>query len=135
MVRRDPIDGDVVDDAAFLVAEAAVAHPARAQRGDRAGDQLLDGCDGFRAAEVDLAHVRDVEEAHAFADRRVLRQDGTVLDGHLEAGEFDHAAAEFDMGLIEGRAPQCAQRDIRLRYATSVLWRSIVIVIGPTPRR
>ena len=46
------------------------------------------------AGDLDLAHVRDVEQPGARADRHVLVDDARVFDGHVPAAEFDHARAE-----------------------------------------
>ncbi len=74
-VLGQPVDGDVVHDAAVLVAQAAVAHPSRPQRCDAAGDETLRGSHGPRALQMDLAHVRDVEDPDALAHGGVLRLD------------------------------------------------------------
>ena len=50
--------------------------------------------------------MRDVEEPGVLANRAVLGEDAGVLDGHREARELDHAAAEGAVALVEGRAAQ-----------------------------
>ena len=59
-----------------------------------------------RAVDVDLAHVRDVEDAGVGANRLVLGDDALVLDGHLVAGEGHHPRAERDVALVERRAQE-----------------------------
>ena len=39
-----------------------------------------------RALDLELAHVRDVEDAAVVADREVLGDHALVLDGHVPAG-------------------------------------------------
>ena len=53
------------------------------------------------AGDPDIAHVADVEEADVAADCEVFVDDGGVLDGHFEAGEFDEASFEFDLEWVE----------------------------------
>ena len=107
-VGREAVEGDVVDDAACLVAEQAVAHAADRERRDGPREQALGRLDRRRALELDLAHVRDVEEPRALAHGGVLLEDRAVLHRHLEAGELDHARAQATVGLVERRAQELA---------------------------
>ena len=59
-----------------------------------------------RAFDLELAHVRDVEDAGVGAHRLVLLDHALVLDRHLPAGERDHARAEGDVTVVQGRAPE-----------------------------
>src|SRR5207247_2734422 len=59
-----------------------------------------------RALDLDLAHVRDVEDAGVGAHGPMLGDDAFVLDGHLPPGERDHPCAESDVAVVEWRAPQ-----------------------------
>jgi hypothetical protein len=56
--------------------------------------------------QVDLPHVRDVEEPRVLAHRAMLGQDPRVLHRHLEAGELDQARAEGAVAVVEGRAAE-----------------------------
>ena len=56
--------------------------------------------------DVELAHVRDVEEADPLADGPVLLEDAGVLDRHLPAAEVDQLRAELAVQVVEGRAAQ-----------------------------
>ena len=56
-----------------------------------------------RALDLDLAHVRDVEDAGVAADGPVLGDHALVLHGHLPARERDHARAERDVAIVERR--------------------------------
>ena len=58
-----------------------------------------------RPLDVELAHVRDVEDAAVLAHGAVLRDDALVLHGHLPAGEGHHARACREVALVE-RRPQ-----------------------------
>ena len=69
-----------------------------------ASAELLDGGQGFRAGEPDIAHVADVENADAGADCIVLGNDaahGGIFNRHLPAVEFDHLRAHLAMGVVE----------------------------------
>ena len=52
--------------------------------------------------DVELAHVRDVEDAAVGAHGAVLRDHTLVLDGHLPAGERHQPRAERDVALVSG---------------------------------
>jgi hypothetical protein len=56
-----------------------------------------------RPLDLELAHVRDVEDARVRADGAVLGDDAGVLDRHLPAGEGNHARAELDVSVVERR--------------------------------
>ena len=58
---------------------------------------------GGRSLDLDLAHVRDVEDAGVGADRAVLGDHALVLDRHLPAGERHHARAGGDVAVVERR--------------------------------
>ena len=59
-----------------------------------------------RPFDLDLAHVRDVEDARIRADGAVLRDHALVLDRHLPAGERHHPRAERDMPIVQRRLLQ-----------------------------
>ena len=120
-VLGEAVNRDVVDRAAGLVAQAAVADGADRERCDGAGDEPLGRGDRSRPGEMDLAHVRDVEDPRALADGRVLGEDRRVLHGHQEAAELDHPRAERAVRRGERCLAQRRQRPIRRRYACTVL--------------
>ena len=55
-----------------------------------------------RAFDLDLAHVRDVEDTGARAHRPVLGDHALVLNGHLPAGERHQASTERDVAFESG---------------------------------
>ncbi len=57
------------------------------------------------SAQVDDAHVRDVEHAGVAPHRVVFLDLRAVHDRHVPAAEIDHAGAGGDMRLVE----RCAQ--------------------------
>src|SRR5207248_11543341 len=55
--------------------------------------------------DLELAHVRDVEDAAFCPHRLVLGNHAFVLDGHLPAREGNHARPEGDVTVVK-RRPQ-----------------------------
>jgi hypothetical protein len=108
-VLGEPRHDDVVDAASRVVQHQPVARPAEPESEDVAGHERVGSRRRVAAREMDLAHVRHVEEAGALAHRGVLLEDRAVLDRHLEAREGDEARAEPAVGLVEGRPVQRAQ--------------------------
>ena len=89
----NPVDGHIVEYATFGVAEHSVADAADSKRRDVARQEPLGARDRRSARQMELSHVRDVEEPRALSDGRVLLEDGAVLDGHLPARERNEAPA------------------------------------------
>ncbi len=58
---------------------------------------------GVRPLHLELAHVRDVEDAGIGPHRSVLGDDALVLHGHLPAGERHHPRAELDVPIVQRR--------------------------------
>ena len=102
----EPIEDDVVDDPAVLVRDERVLGVAGLEAVDVVGERRLEQVARRRTFDLELAHVRDVEDAGVRAHRLVLRDHALVLDRHLPAGERDHARAERDVPIVEGRSAQ-----------------------------
>ena len=102
----EPVHDCVVDDAALLVAEQAVARPPHGHRlADVAGVRPVEERAGVRAFNGEAAHVRYVECAGGGPHRAGLRDDAGVLHGHVVTREGDHAPAEGDvLGVQHGCA-------------------------------
>src|SRR5690606_9971801 len=85
------------------------------------GDQALHGGLGAWAAQVDLAHVRDVEEPDRGADLLVLLDDAAaVLQRHLPAAEVDELGAELGVRAVKRGAKEVGQgRAILVPRATT----------------
>ena len=81
-----------------------------------------------RALDLELAHVRDVEDAGVGAHGAVLLDHALVLHGHLPAGERHHARAERDVPVVE-RRPQK-----RLRHAETILVSALPRPADPRPK-
>ena len=60
----------------------------------------------LRPLDLELAHVRDVEDAGVLAHGSVLGDNAFVLHGHLPAGEGHETRAERDMALVERSSAQ-----------------------------
>ena len=92
----------VVDDAAVRAQHAAVERLAgRREAADVVGEQPQQQRADAGAAQVDRAHVRDVEHARVAAHGVVLLDLRAVADRHVPAAEIDHARAGRDMEVIE----------------------------------
>ncbi len=71
--------------------------------------ELLDGGEGAGSAKLDVAHVRDVEEADGGADGHVFGDEAGVLDGHVPAAEVDHLGLVGAVGGVEGGLAECGE--------------------------
>ena len=93
----EPVEREVVDDAAVGNTEQRVLDLSDLERADVVGGQDLQRGQRLRASHLELAHVADVEEADGRADRAVLLDDARVLHGHLPSAERNHARACGDV--------------------------------------
>ena len=98
-MRIDPVGDQIVDDAAVVVGQQRVLRVALAELVEIVREQRLKQLVRVRALDVELAHVRDVEDAAVGAHRPVLRDDALVLDGHLPAGERAPSARRLRRGV------------------------------------
>src|SRR5262249_51258830 len=108
---------EIVDDSAALVGEQRVLRLADADPVEIVGQRGLQELRRARALDLELAHVRDVEDAAVGSYRLVLWDDAFVLDRHLPAGERNHPRAEGDVRVVERRPQE------RLGHATPMLTR------------
>ncbi len=120
------VDDAVVHDAPVVLAGDGVLRLAGHQLADVVSDQLGDGGQCVLADEVDLAHVRDVEQSHAGSHGFVLGEDAFVLDRHVPAAKGDHLRAESDVGGVQGRGLErhrgARTIEHRGRRAQAVAW-------------
>ena len=110
-----PVDDQVVEDGAALVAANGVQRPPGLERSHVVRHQAVQGCAGAVALQKQLTHVRDVEEPHPRTHSQVLVLDALVLDRHLEAGEGYEATAQRGMAFVQWGALQ------RLGHAAGTL--------------
>ncbi len=88
------VDDEVVDDPAIRRAHHRVVGAADGQAGWIRDEGRGQRGAGLRAVDVELAHVRQVEQPDPLADGPVLVDDRAVLDGHQPAAELDEPGAE-----------------------------------------
>ena len=105
-IDLEAVGEQVVEDPAVLAAEHAVLRAARRDRGDVVGEQPLQQLERLRAARLDLAHVRDVEDARRFAHGHVLLAHALVLNRHLPAREVDELGPGLDVAVEQGGASE-----------------------------
>ena len=71
-----------------------------------AGDPVDEGIP-VRAGDLELAHMRHIEDAGGGADGVMLGQDSAgVLHRHLPAGKGNHLPAQCFVGIVQGSALQ-----------------------------
>ena len=92
----------VVEDAAFVVQQQAVALLAHRQVDHVDRHQALECGGGVTAGQAQLAHVRHVEQAGGLACAQVLgHQAAGVLHRHAVASERDHARTQFQVQRMQ----------------------------------
>ena len=115
----------VVHERAALGEDRRVLRLARLQRADVvAGDALHEGV-AVGPRDLELAHVRDVEDAHGLAHRPVLGADaGGIRDRHLEARVRHHLRAQGDVHGVQRRLLESLRRHVvsPSRVASSAFW-------------
>ena len=87
-----------------FVSSVYCASPSRELR-EVVREQPLQELELRRPFDVDLAHVRDVEDATVATDGEMLRDHALVLDGHVPACERHHPRAEGDVAIVQRGAP------------------------------
>ena len=97
-----PVDDQVVGDGAVVGEAQGVLGGARlGQPVQVVGQRVLQGVVGAGAADLDLAEVREVEDADGLAHGAVLGQGALVLDRHVPAGEGAHLGVEAAVDGVE----------------------------------
>jgi hypothetical protein len=109
-IGRDAVGEEVVEHAAVVAAQDRVLRAADGDVLDVVGQQALEQVRGLRPARLDLAHVRDVEDAARGAHGHVLVADPAVLHGHLPPGEGHELGARVDVSVEQGRALEGLRR-------------------------
>src|SRR5687767_8845878 len=101
----EPVDDEVVDDPAVGIAQHRVLRLANDKGTRIAHHRVTQDGDGLLAGDLELAHVREVEQADGGSDGAVLLDDRAVLHRHLIAGEGHHSGSELDVeGMKRGPA-------------------------------
>ena len=102
MIVGDLVHQDIVDEAAVFVEQAGVVGLAEFQLVYGVGGDVVGELGGFRTANLDLAHVADIEDAHRVAHRVVLVDDSAILDGHVPPAEIHHLRTQGAMDRVQG---------------------------------
>jgi hypothetical protein len=110
VVAPAPVGDEIVDDPASVVGEQRVLGVAVSRLVEVIGEARLQVVVGAVPRDLQLSHVRDVEDARRCPHRAVLAHDGRVLHRHLPAGEGDEARAESGVPLVQRRAPERLHR-------------------------
>ena len=101
-----PIRDQVVDDPAVLVGQERVLGASRLDLVEVVGEQALEQLVRPGPFDLELAHVRHVENAGVRPDGAVLGDHAFVLDGHLPPRERNHARVQGQMPLVERRSTE-----------------------------
>src|SRR4051812_35605418 len=120
MFGAEAIDKQVVNDRAALGRESGVLSlTVNELRGVVRADAIDEGY-RVSAANLYLAHVRNVEEARARARPGVLfARAGGVLHGHVPTAKLDHAPAESAVRRVERRLLELGFSHTVLRRASA----------------
>src|SRR6266852_3454851 len=102
MLRRKPIDDEIIDRAAVGRTHQRVLGLAVNEARGRIGERMLEQRERPRPAQVELAHVAQVENAGGRAHRQVLFDYAGVAERHLEAAKLRHSRAELAMQTEKG---------------------------------
>lgn len=101
-VGGDAVDDDVVDDSAIGVGEHGVLPLVIGEGGDIVDRDMFEEFEDIFAAECEASHVGDVKHSGSVANGLSFGDNGFVLDGEFESGEFDHASVEAQVVGVEG---------------------------------
>ncbi len=101
LLLGQPVDDQVVEDAAVGLADHGVAGAAGLDPADVADQCVIEEGGGPRPRDGDLPHVGEVEQPGLRAHGVVLVTLGAVAQGHVPAGEVGHRRAERTMQGIE----------------------------------
>ena len=103
-VFAEPVDDHVIHKSPLRIKQGRILRLADGEPGGVVHGNVLNGGQGLRPSQPDIAHVADVEDAHASPHRVVLGHNaarGRVFDGHFPAVEFDHFGAHLAMNRVE----------------------------------
>jgi hypothetical protein len=103
VVVREPVGDQVVDRAAVLVQQQRLLGVAGADAIEVVREHPLGEGQGAGAPQLELPHVRDVEDAGRRSHRLMLGDDALVLHRHLPAGEGNDPRTRRDMAVVQRR--------------------------------
>jgi hypothetical protein len=96
-----PAEDQIVEDAAIFGEQQRIAHPPDREALYVGGEQRFQRFIETLAAEEQLAHMADIEQARILAGPEMFGHHAFILDGHVVAGERDHAAAASAVPCVE----------------------------------
>jgi hypothetical protein len=96
------VDEQVVNERAPRGHQARVLCPPDHQLGGVVAGHELNEVERPLSRDLDLAHVRDVEQPHPRADGTVLLDHAGVLHRHLETRERHDARLRLEVAFIQG---------------------------------
>ena len=102
VVVGEPVDDQVVHRAARVLEQQRVLGVPRADPVEVVGQRRLRKPHRPRTAQLELSHVRHVEDARVAAHRQVLRDDALVLHRHLPARKGNDPRAGRKVAVVEG---------------------------------
>ncbi len=103
-IFAEAVDDHVVHESSLRIEQRRILRLADGEPRGVIHGNVLHGGQRFGPGQADVAHVADVEDAHAGAHRIVLGDDaarGRVFDRHVPAIEFDHLGAHLAMDSVE----------------------------------
>ena len=115
VIVGDFVHQDVVDESAVLIQQAGILRLADFEFRSIVGGDVIDQVQGLRTANLDLAHVADIENPDALAHGVVLFEHAGILHGHVPSAEVDHLCAHAAVNCVQRSRPQ---RRCRLGHAS-----------------
>ena len=103
----EPIDDQVVDDPAAVVRQERVLRLPGLQLDEVVRQRRLQQLGRARPLDLELAHVRDVEDPGVTAHGLVLPDHPCVLNRHLPARKRNEPSAERDVAIVKRGPEQC----------------------------
>src|SRR5260370_15509335 len=91
----EAVDNEVIDRAAVGRAHPRVLGLAVGETRGRICERMLEQRERPRPAQVELAHVAQIENAGGGADRQVLFDYAAIVERHIEAAKLRHSRAEL----------------------------------------
>ena len=120
------VHDDVIDKRPFGIKHGRIAALANAHARRVVHSDALHRLQRLRPRDADVAHVADIEDAHAVAHRQVLLHQAAhrgIFHRHVPAVEVDHLRAHLAMDRIQGSlANGCGHLGVRRQMG--ILWRT-----------
>jgi len=114
-------DDGVVQDSAVVAADVGVAADSVVHAVEVSGADFLEEGECVGPADLQAAHVGDVEDRAVIAGEVVLLDDAAIHERHCPSGELDHLGAELDVYFVQRRlvhvdAPRSVSNRLRPLY-------------------